>query len=246
MFSLRKIIILLLTNLINLFILLLSSKAGIFMEIWESIDDEIPVITYHYCDNDIWKIEDTKGVITIIDLKKNIFSVIYPKEKIYALSDLSEIIEDMQRALEKNMLKDKKANKVKEGIFKKKFIKKEIINNIECEHYIIYESGEKLEELWFTNDSKLKPIKDIFQKLKVLSKPAAKIRNFLKDEEEIEEITSGLGFPIKVKTYTSSGIVLSEVKYYQEKEFSEEEFAIPEAYERISLMEIYMRAYGKE
>jgi len=236
---------LVLALIINLSILLISCRAGIFIEIWESLDDQTPVITYHYCDGEHWKIEDTEGVSTIIDFKNNQFIVIYSKEKIYAITNLSDVIDEMKKASEKIIAENNSA-KEKEGIFERKFIGKEIVNNIECNHYIIYESKEILEELWFTNDSNLKPLEDIFKKLKNISKPPQKILNYLIDEEKIEKLIMGLGFPIKIKTYTASGIVLSEIKYYQKKEFSEEEFIIPLGYEKVPLIEIYIRAYGKE
>lgn len=236
---------LLLVIIVNLAILLIPCRAGIFMEIWESLDDQTPVITYHYCNGNHWKIEDTEGVSTIIDFKNNQFIVIYPKEKIYAITNLSDVIDEMKKASEK-IIAENNSSKEKEGIFERKFISKEIVNNIECNHYIIYESKEILEELWFTNDINLKPLEDIFKKLKNISKPSQKLLNYLIDEEKIEKLTSGLGFPIKIKTYTASGIVLSEVKYYQKKEFDEEEFSVPMGYEKVPLIEIYIRAYGNK
>src|SRR4030043_1391511 len=91
-----------------LFLLLTTCYAGVYMEMWESINDEIPVITYHSYSNDQWKIEDTKGLATIVDFKKGTLTVIYEKENIYAVEDLNNLMKRMQAASEKLLTEQEK------------------------------------------------------------------------------------------------------------------------------------------
>ncbi|OGF62360.1 MAG: hypothetical protein A2Y62_17070 [Candidatus Fischerbacteria bacterium RBG_13_37_8] len=214
------------------------------MEIWESINDEIPVITYHSYSNDQWKIEDTKGLATIVDFKKGTLTVIYEKENIYAVEDLNNLMKSMQAASEKLLTEQEKEQQTP-GNFKKKYIGKEKINGLESDHYAIFESGNKIEDIWLSKQSFFLPMEKLFSMLKEMNKPSESIRMQFIDDEQIDKLIAGLGFPIKVISYTPEGILMNEVKYAAEKEFNDEEFFIPIAYDKLPLIEVYMRAYSE-
>lgn len=219
--------------------------AGIFLEIWESLGDQTPEITYHYFENNRWRIEDTSGLYTIIDFDKNTFMVVYPNEKIYAIEKLSEVIQEMQRASEKTIAEE--ANKQeRQAIFEKKLIGKETINGIVCNHYKILESGNMIEDIWLSAKLSLLPLEKIFKRLKNVSQPSPAMQEKFIDDENIDKLIAGLGFPIKVKSYTQDGIILSEVKYIIEKSLKEDIFDTPVTYDKIPLIDVYIRAYSEK
>ena len=217
--------------------------AGIFMEIWESLGNQTPEITYHFYENNKWKIEDTSGLYTIIDFDKNTFMVVYPKEKVYAIENLNEVLKEMQRASEKMMTEDKN-KQASNAQFEKKYAGKETVNTIPCTHYQVLESGKLIEELWLSTKPSLQPLEKLFARLKDISKPSPAVREAFSDDENIDKLIAGLGFPIKVKSYTPEGIIISEVKYMTEKPGDDDMFSTPVAYDMIPLVEVYIRAYS--
>ncbi len=146
-------------------------QAGVYMEIWESINNEEPIITYHTYEDNVWKIEDTNGLITIIDFDKDKLIVIYEKEHVYSVETLSNIVDDMKMIAEKKIGED--YNKKERTKFKKVYIGKESINNIRCNHYEIYESDNKIEEVWLSDLKILEPLELLFSKLKEIGKPTS-------------------------------------------------------------------------
>ena len=219
--------------------------AGIFLEIWEGLGDQTPEITYHYYENNRWKIEDTSGLYTIIDFDKNSFVVVYPQENIYAVEKLNEVIQEMQRASEK-AIAGEGMKQERQAIFEKKLVGKESINGVACNHYKILESGNVMEDIWLSTKVSLQPLEKLFRELKNVSKPSPAMLEKFSDDENIDKLIAGLGFPIKVKSYTRDGVIVSEVKYITEKPFKEEMFDTPVAYEKIPLIEVYIRAYAEK
>lgn len=221
------------------------SIAGVYLEIWESINNEEPIITYHSYENNIWKIEDTRGLSTIIDFSKDKFIVVYEKEHIYSVNPLSDIIKDMRLAAD-SFIRDDQGMR-SEAKFKKIFKNKEVLNNIECDHYEIYESGNKIEEIWLSKVKFLDQLEALFSRLKQLGSPSDESsKKTNKDNEEIDKMIEGLGFPIKVISYTTEGKIISEVKYAIEKEINTDDLKEPIGYDKVPIMEVYLRAYGEE
>lgn len=221
------------------------SLAGVYLEIWESMNNEEPIITYHSYENNIWKIEDTRGLSTIIDFGRDKFIVVYEREHIYSVNALSDIIKDMKSAADSFMQEERGIKR--EAKFKRIFRNKEIINNIECEHYEIYESGNKIEDIWLSSVKFLRQLEELFLELKQLGSPSDEFsKKVNKDNEEIDKMIEGLGFPIKVISYTTEGKIVSEVKYAIEKEINIDDLGEPIGYDKVSIMEVYLRAYGEE
>jgi hypothetical protein len=234
-------------NIILTFVMILIANicfSGIYMEIWESINKEEPVITYHFYENNIWKIEDTNGLITIIDFNKNKLIVIYKKEHIYSTNVLSDLIKNMSDSADNIQSKEDRETKVE---FRRIYVGKEVINGMKCDHYQIYESGSKIEDIWLSDVKILKPLESLFALLKGLGKPTDEVvSKASKEDEEIDKLIKGLGFPIKVVSYTSEGEVVSEVKYIEERKIDMDDLKEPVGYDKVPIMEVYLRAYGAE